>query len=329
VTTPRVGLVLGAGGVVGQAYQAGVMAALDHDLGWDPRKASVIVGSSAGSITGTLLRLGVSAQDLSAWAIEAPLSGESKSVHAALDDDRDLPSLSWRDLLRRWRPPSAALLTRTVRRPWRFRAAVATMTLMPAGRVDIEDRCGPLDQLSGGQWPEGLWICTVRRSDGQRVVFGRPGAPEAPLSKAVAASCAIPAYFRPVEVAGVEYFDGGAHSGTNADVLRGLGLDLVIVVAPMGVDRGRAATGDALLRRAGHRRLQRELRAVRAAGTAVVSFEPSARVLRAMGLNLMATDRAARVVQEAFFDAGRIASTPSIAARLAPLGTRVRSEAMA
>ena len=34
-----VGLVLGAGGVVGQAYHAGVLAALEHDCGWDPRTA--------------------------------------------------------------------------------------------------------------------------------------------------------------------------------------------------------------------------------------------------------------------------------------------------
>ena len=93
----------------------------------------------------------------------------------------------------------------------------------------------------------------------------------------------------------------------------------------MGVDRGRALTSDALLRRMAHRRLQRELRAVREVGTAVVHFEPSTQVLRAMGLNLMATDRSARVVQEAFFDAGRLASTPAYAARLALLGTRVRA----
>ena len=34
--TPSVGLVLGAGGVVGQAYQAGVLAALQREIGWDP-----------------------------------------------------------------------------------------------------------------------------------------------------------------------------------------------------------------------------------------------------------------------------------------------------
>ena len=65
-----VGLVLGAGGVVGQAYHAGVLAVLEHDCGWDPRSADVIVGTSAGSITGTLLRAGVPASELAAWAVQ-------------------------------------------------------------------------------------------------------------------------------------------------------------------------------------------------------------------------------------------------------------------
>src|SRR5258708_38771789 len=59
-----VGIVLGAGGVVGQAYQAGVLSALRRETGWDPRQASVIVGTSAGSVTAAALRGGVSATDL-------------------------------------------------------------------------------------------------------------------------------------------------------------------------------------------------------------------------------------------------------------------------
>ena len=72
----RIGLVLGAGGVVGQAYHAGVLAALEHDYGWDPRSAEVIVGTSAGSITGALLRSGVPASELAAWTVKSPLAPE-------------------------------------------------------------------------------------------------------------------------------------------------------------------------------------------------------------------------------------------------------------
>src|SRR3954470_11006049 len=86
IAMARVGLVLGAGGLVGQAYQAGVLAALEHDLGWDPRTADIVVGSSAGSITATLLRLGVPASDLAAWAVEAPLSVDG-TLLAALGEE--------------------------------------------------------------------------------------------------------------------------------------------------------------------------------------------------------------------------------------------------
>ena len=74
----RVGVVLGGGGVVGQAYHSGVLAVLEHDFGLDARTVDVIVGTSAGSITGTLLRLGVSAEDLAAWTVKAPLSDEDQ-----------------------------------------------------------------------------------------------------------------------------------------------------------------------------------------------------------------------------------------------------------
>ena len=69
-------MVLGGGGVVGQAYHSAVLAVLQHDHGFDARTADMIVGTSAGSITGTLLRLGVSPRDLAAWTVKAPLSGD-------------------------------------------------------------------------------------------------------------------------------------------------------------------------------------------------------------------------------------------------------------
>jgi len=48
----KVGLVLGAGGIAGGAFHAGVLAALEEATGWDPRRAALVVGTSAGSIAG-------------------------------------------------------------------------------------------------------------------------------------------------------------------------------------------------------------------------------------------------------------------------------------
>src|SRR5688500_16197059 len=152
----RVGLGLGAGGIVGQAYHAGVLAALEHDFGWDPRTADVIVGTSAGSVTGTLLRLGVPAHDLAAYAVEAPLSVES-APFGFLDDGRpEFPPLSVKHWARPWRLPSPQLLARVARRPWAFRPSVAAMTLMPTGQVDIIQHADRLAQAAPDEWPDGL-----------------------------------------------------------------------------------------------------------------------------------------------------------------------------
>lgn len=324
----KIGLVLGAGGVVGQAYHAGVLAALEHDLGWDPRSADVIVGTSAGSLSGAALRLGVPASDLAAWSVSAPPSAEGRELLEAMGPDGpDLPPFDLRRLLRPWRLPSARLLGRLARRPWRFRPSVAALTLLPAGWVDLAEEAAAVRPLLGDGWPEGLRICAARSSDGARITFGRPTAPAAALHEAVVASCAIPGYFRPVTIDGTEYFDGGVHSPTNADVLADEGLDLVIVSSPMSSAHGRSLTLDAGLRRAAHRRLEREVRRLRSSGTEVLRFEPSAATLEAMGLNAMAADRSAAVTLQAFLDAGAHANESHAGRLLRPLATRPRQAA--
>ncbi len=220
----RVGLVLGGGGVVGQAYHSGVLAVLEHDFGFDARTVDVIVGTSAGSITGTLLRLGVSAEDLAAWTVKAPLSDEGDVMrHVAGTRVPDLAPFRPLSVLRR--PlglPGRHMVQRALTRPWRFRPLAAGMALLPPGRHDIVEQLAALRELERPEWPQPpLWICAVRRRDGRRVVFGRPGTPPVPIHLAVAASCAVPGYFAPVQIGGHSYLDGGVHSPTNAAVLRG------------------------------------------------------------------------------------------------------------
>ena len=86
-----------------------------------------------------------------------------------------------------------------------------------------------------------------RRVDG--IHFGRIGAPETDVATAVAASCAVPWLFAPVEVGGVRYVDGGVYSPTNLDLMAGLDLDLVIVVSPMSVARHPTRQVDLPIRR--------------------------------------------------------------------------------
>jgi NTE family protein len=222
-----------------------------------------------------------------------------------IPDDSPLPVPSILSLLRPWNPPSLALIGRTVRRPLAFRPDVAAMTLLPRGRVDISERARALHEMVGDSWPEGLWICAARRADGGRVVFGRDGSPRAPLASAVLASCAIPGYFTPITIGDVEYFDGGVHSNTNADVLKRHRFDTVIVVSSMSASRGRAAGADSLMRWTVHRRLEREIAHLEAVGTTVVRLEPGPEARQAMGLWAMAEHRAPKVVEAAYEETRR------------------------
>ena len=315
----RVGLVLGAGGLVGQAFQAGVLSALESERGWDARTAEIIVGSSAGSLTGASLRLGVPAHDLDASAAGRPVSAEGEFLVTFAGEVPEIPPFEPRSLLHGWRPPPRQLIARAARRPWAFRPMAAASAMLPRGAVDLTASADTLAPHLGDGWPDGLWICAVRRDDGARVVFGRPGHPTPALGHAVAASCAIPGYFAPVEIDGVDYIDGGVSSPTNADVLRHEGLDLVIVVSSMSAAHGRAGPPTGAFRWAAHRRLEREVVRLRRNGTQVVRFEPAEETLEALGPNAMDGNRSAQIAEAARNGALAYAATPTIAERLALL----------
>lgn len=309
-----VGLVLGAGGVVGQAYHCGVLAMLEHDYGWDPRTADVIVGTSAGSITGALLRAGVSASELAAWTVRAPLSAEGALLQELFGDEvPEFEPFSPLHLVRR--PPSLPgreMVQRALLRPWAFRPVAATFALMAPGTLDITERLTALKEVEGQHWPErDLWICAVRRRDGRRVVFGRPGDPVAPLHLAIAASCAVPGYFRPVRIGHRSYVDGGAHSPTNAAIVRRRDLDLVIVVSPMSGPVGVPTDVYAASRWHASRVARREVEALRRRGARVVVFRPDRPEQEAMGNDFMARQRVDEIVQQAFLGAGARAATPA------------------
>jgi NTE family protein len=311
----RVGLVLGAGGVVGQAYHSGVLAVLEHDFGFDARKADVIVGTSAGSITGVLLRLGVPAEDLAAWTVKAPLSGEGGVLtHIAATSVPDLAPLRPLKLLRRpLRLPRPEMLRRALTQPLQFRPLAAAMTLLAPGQHDIAEQLAALRELDQADWPDrDLCICAVRRRDGRRVVFGRRGTPKVPIHLAVAASCAVPGYFAPVRIDGRSYIDGGVHSPTNAAILRSSGVDLAIVISPMSGPAGWRPGFYAAARRHSTRVLNREVRALEAAGIRTVVFAPGPEEQRVMGDDVMSRDRLQEVIQESFLGAGRQAAVPAV-----------------
>lgn len=115
---------------------------------------------------------------------------------------------------------------------------------------------------------------------GRRVAFERDDAPAASLGDAVAASCAIPGFYRPEEIAGRRYVDGGVASTSNLDVLADDGLDLVICLNPTSSlhapqPRTLGERAAAMVREASGQRLGSEAKRVRASGTDVVLIQPT------------------------------------------------------
>jgi NTE family protein len=302
--TPRIGLVLGAGGVVGHAYHAGVLDGLCDATGWDPRDAEVIVGTSAGSVVGALLRAGFSARDLAARSTGEPLSPEGAELLARSEPAGGPARLPSRPPGRRGVPrmASPALLMRAALRPfWMNRPGVMLAGALPAGAVPTELVAGGFRPLFGADWPaRDLWLTAVRLRDGRRVVFGRDGGPPAHVADAVAASCAIPSFFAPVTIGGVDYVDGGAHSPTNADLVAEHDLDLVIVSSPMSVAGNRLRPSlDLPARRLCRFYLGQEAARIRRRGVPVVAFQPTGDDLRLMGMNAMDPSRRAPVTRQA------------------------------
>ncbi len=287
-SAPRVGLVLGAGGVAGGAFHAGVLAALEEATGWDPRTAAVIVGTSAGSVAGASLRAGLPAADQLARAQDRPLSAEGRRVLRRVGPIRQPPSL---------RPPRtarspaelAATLARAARRPFSARPWSLLAALLPEGSISTEMISEGIGGLFPDAWPaDPLWVCAVRQADGRRVVFGREGRLP-PVPEAVAASCAIPSFFSPVAIDGEAYIDGGVHSPTNADVLLDARpLDLVVVSSPMSIEGRRPRlAADQPMRAWSRALLDAEVLRLRRRRIPVLTFQPDATVLTAMGLNAM------------------------------------------
>jgi len=282
----RVGLVLSAGGVVGHAFHAGVVSALEQTTGWDPRTADVIVGTSAGSIVAAMLRAGFSAADVANRARGRPLSpaGALLEQKASLGATRRPPR---QPADRGPAMASPARVARALRQPWQVGPGSLVAAMLPQGRISTEPVSAPLRGLYGSGWPrEPTWITAVELDRGRRVVFGRPGAPSASVADAVAASCAIPGYFEPVTIDGVRYVDGGAHTPSNADVLAEERLDLVIVSSPMSSGFATLRVGlDLPVRQAAGLALAREVAALRRRGIRVMTFQPTVDDQRVMAGN--------------------------------------------
>jgi NTE family protein len=319
----RTALVLGAGGILGSAWTAGTLAAVQERIGRPLGELDLVCGTSAGAVLGAALRCGMTVDELLAHQ-----RGAAPADIAPDLDIRDLPDM--RTIERETgdgRPPaprpwpgSPGLVATALAHPRSVNPVIAASGLLPAGRgrlgslirmvAALQDRLG----VTRDGWVPGdpLWVVAVDYDSGRRVVFGRPGAPASTVGEAVLASCSIPGWFAPQVIGGRRYVDGGVASSTSLGLLARPGapdVDEVYVLAPMAshaYDRplGPVAGAERAVRCLLTHWLDAEVRAVRARGVRVTVLTPGPADLVAMGGNLMNPRRRERVLDTALRTSG-------------------------
>ena len=263
-------LVLGGGGPVGIAWEAGLLAGLAEG-GVHAAEADFIMGTSAGSVVGALLALGRAPGD-----IAGPIMAEverPRAIPGAVAEDRS-------------GAPNMAVLFQKMqeaasgeRDPKEVRREIGAFSLEAQTVPEDAFISGFGRQLAGsgeGAWPAHGYACTaVDCETGEFVVWNAEA--KVPLSRAVASSCSVPGVFPAITIGGRRYMDGGMRSATNADLAKGHAKTLVIAV--------RLGSGDLAERMM--RPLEREIQTVRDAGGEVELIVPDEASATAFGGNLM------------------------------------------
>lgn len=297
--TPRVAVVLGAGGITGIAWLLGALEAIEEQTGWNPTDASVVTGTSAGAVAAAVRLGGVPADSLLTMAEDRDVLGAAIERATGKPPGRRSVPIAW--------PGSIALgLTGLLASSPRERVA-SLAGFVPRGVKPNDEIRGLVHDATRAGWPAGgrLLINACDYRSGERVTFGVAGSPEATLSDAVAASASVPGYYQPHRIDGRLYVDGGLVSFTNADVVASYEPDVVLCVSPFSSP----SAGDVLapLRRATAWQLRREAARLRATGAEVLIIEPTPEDFRVMGAKLMDRTRS-----RAVYDAARETTAPRV-----------------
>jgi NTE family protein len=234
--------VLGGGGFTGGVYEIGALRALDLlAVNSTVNQFDIYVGTSAGSFIAALCANGVTPEEMM-----QVLTRQSPPPF----EDVDLG-----DLLR---PNLVELARKGAMLPWRA-LGLARDVALKRGQVSLVDvLLGLAEALPAGAYTgtgiesylrrvlsepgrtddfsklrSELYLTATDLDTCERVVFGRDGLTDVPISRAVRASGALPMVYAPVTVGARELVDGGLVSTTNLDIAVEAGAKLIVVINPI------------------------------------------------------------------------------------------------
>jgi predicted acylesterase/phospholipase RssA len=235
-------LVLSGGGITGFLFEVGVLAAFEETHYHAPLHEcfDMFVGTSAGGVTAALLANGASAVTIYRALLEdrdSPFNFRPEDVYEAAAGGlfqlvaqfaRPLFGAMGRTLRRRSRPTLAAILT-----DFQEHHPPGFYSTEPLERILCQrfSRLGyahHFDQLARPLFVTGTDIDT-----GERLIFGEGEFRNLHICRAVAASCAIPIFFRPIRVGDRDVVDGAIGEATPLDIAVARGARHIVYINPL------------------------------------------------------------------------------------------------
>src|SRR5205085_9140251 len=196
----------------GVAWEVGVLAGLAEAASFQPDRARVIVGTSAGAIVGALVRQGRGPEEQVAWlhglGLAPPPEPDLRVLGAVFE------------LMAAEDVPAEEVL-----------AKVAELAVS-ARTTPVEPFVAAIGQgLGGADWPPGdLRVTAIDCDSCQLRVW--TAADGVGLDRAITSSIAVPGITAPVPIDGRRYMDGGMRSPSGVDVLAGTGVRRAIFIGP-------------------------------------------------------------------------------------------------